>query len=292
MFRAYAVAILAAVFFSASTQASPNKGVVRSVRGGSAEISNDSGKSWKKAAVGMPIAAHSAIKTDASAVVDVFLGDNGPVVRVNPSSQLGFDKLDVQDAGIEKVIETQLDLKSGRILGNVKKMAAASKYEVKTPHGVAGIRGTEYSISADGTVSVVSGTVVVVYIVDNVPQPPITISQGNQTSPPTSNGGTAQIVQSTVTPGDIAQINVGIAPRAGGGYTLTLDDGKTLTFDANGKLVGPIDETGGTVNLVTPDPKVQPNPNRIADEISPIQPSTGNSGSANSISGGGFPTGS
>jgi len=252
MFKGYAVALLAVLFFSASAQATANKGVVRAVRGGSAEISSDKGKSWKKAAVGMAIAANSAIKTDSTAVVDVFLGDNGPVVRVNPNSQLGFDKLDVQNSGIEKIIETQLDLKSGQILGNVKKMAAASKYEVKTPHGVAGIRGTEYSISADGTVSVVSGTVVVVYIIGDTPQPPITITQGNQASPPGASGQPAPIVASAITQGTIADITVGIKPTADGGYTITLDNGKVLEFDSSGNPKG--GDHGGGGPAITPGP--------------------------------------
>ena len=58
-------------------------------------------------------------------------------------------------------------LPSGTVVGGytiVKKLAATSKYEVKTPNGVAGIRGTEYSISASGDVQVVSGSIVVVYV--------------------------------------------------------------------------------------------------------------------------------
>ena len=60
--------------------------------------------------------------------------------------------------------DTSLDLKAGRILGTVKKMSAASQYEVKIPNGVAGIRGTIYNISADGVLSVISGTVVLAYV--------------------------------------------------------------------------------------------------------------------------------
>ncbi len=47
---------------------------------------------------------------------------------------------------------------------NAKKLSATSKYEVKTPSGVAGIRGTEYSISATGEVYVLDGSVVVVSV--------------------------------------------------------------------------------------------------------------------------------
>jgi hypothetical protein len=46
----------------------------------------------------------------------------------------------------------------------VKKMSAASKYEVKIPSGVAGIRGTVYDISAEGVVRVSSGSVVLAYV--------------------------------------------------------------------------------------------------------------------------------
>jgi hypothetical protein len=62
------------------------------------------------------------------------------------------------------VTETQLDLRAGKIFGNVKKMSAASKYEVKIPNGVAGIRGTIYQISADGVVQVLVGSVVIAYV--------------------------------------------------------------------------------------------------------------------------------
>jgi len=206
LFRGYAVALATAVILSVSAHASAQKGSVRAIHDGAAEISSDSGKTWRKANVGASVSAHSMIRTDATATVDVFLGDNGPVVRVTKGTTLGFDKLDAEDTGVEKVIETQLDLKNGRILGNVKKMAAASKYEVKTPNGVAGIRGTEYSISADGVVHVVSGTVVVVYIIDNVPLPPVTLTAGMQSSPPANATLAVPVVGNQVVDGDFAQL--------------------------------------------------------------------------------------
>ena len=57
-----------------------------------------------------------------------------------------------------------MDLKTGRILGIVKKMAHNSKYEIKTPNGVAGVRGTEFDVSATSVARVVSGSMVVVYV--------------------------------------------------------------------------------------------------------------------------------
>ena len=43
-------------------------------------------------------------------------------------------------------------------------MSAASRYEVKIPNGVAGIRGTFYWLSSSGVVNVVTGSVIVVTV--------------------------------------------------------------------------------------------------------------------------------
>ena len=64
------------------------------------------------------------------------------------------------ETGADMVTDTQLDLKSGHIMGNVKKMSGASRYEIKLPNGVAGIRGTIYHVWADGRIQVAEGTVV------------------------------------------------------------------------------------------------------------------------------------
>jgi FecR-like protein len=77
-------------------------------------------------------------------------------IRIFENTLLGFDKLTVTQTGAERVTETQLDLKHGRIFGTVKKLSATSKYEIKIPNGVAGIRGTIYLISSDGELSVLS----------------------------------------------------------------------------------------------------------------------------------------
>ena len=72
------------------------------------------------------------------------------VVRLWENSALGIDKISSMHTGADTVTDTQLDLKVGRVSGNVKKMSAASKYEIKLPNGVAGIRGTVYDVTAEG----------------------------------------------------------------------------------------------------------------------------------------------
>jgi hypothetical protein len=86
------------------------------------------------------------------------------VVRIWANSAMGIDKLTAMQSGADTVTETQLDLKQGRITGNVKKMSAASKYEVKLPNGVAGVRGTLFDIQAIGIVKVYVGSMVVAWV--------------------------------------------------------------------------------------------------------------------------------
>jgi hypothetical protein len=104
------------------------------------------------------------VRTGVDGQVGLFLGDNGPTVDLLDSTTLGLDRLEVERTGGEAVVETQLNLTAGTIRGEVRKLSAASKYEVKTPNAVVGIRGTRYQISANGVVHVIEGSAVVVYI--------------------------------------------------------------------------------------------------------------------------------
>lgn len=200
----FAVAV-AALLSATTTQAAPEQGkaVVRSVRG-TANYSTDRGANWRALKVGTSLNQNSVVRTAPGSNVDLFLGDNGPIVRVTEDTTLGLDRLTIDRTGVDKVIETQLDLRNGRILGNVKRLAAASKYEVKTPHGVAGIRGTRYDIRSDGTVIVTEGQVVVVYIVDGQAYT-ATGNAGDTLRPPTP--GTRQVLISPTPPNVIAEIN-------------------------------------------------------------------------------------
>ena len=156
------VAVLVGVLAFASAQAvETGKAVVRSVKGKAQYAESGA---WMALKVGQTLQPGTQVRTGNDSEVDLFLDQNGPLVRLMENTTLGLDKLCFEPTGADTVVETQLDLKSGRIVGIVKKLAATSKYEVKTPNGVAGIRGTEYSISATGDVMVATGSVVVVYV--------------------------------------------------------------------------------------------------------------------------------
>jgi hypothetical protein len=76
------------------------------------------------------------------------------VIRLMPNSALAIDKLTTVSAGADTVSDTELDLKKGTIYASVKKLSPAAQYLVKTPTGIAGVRGTQFSISLneDGTI--------------------------------------------------------------------------------------------------------------------------------------------
>jgi hypothetical protein len=85
-------------------------------------------------------------------------------VRINENTVLVIDKLSRTQTGADVVTDTEMDLKAGSILGTVKKLTPSSKYEVKIPNGVAGIRGTIYFLSASGILRVIDGSVVMAYV--------------------------------------------------------------------------------------------------------------------------------
>ncbi len=142
------------------------------------------GTEWQKLKVGDLVKPGTLIQTADKSRVDFVMGEGAQpsappaagqglgyqpaveqnMVRMWENSLLGVDKLTETQTGADVVTETQLDLRAGHIFGMVKKMSAASKYEVKIPNGVAGIRGTVYDISAEGVVKVLSGSVVLAYV--------------------------------------------------------------------------------------------------------------------------------
>ncbi|MBM3839168.1 MAG: hypothetical protein FJ398_14615 [Verrucomicrobia bacterium] len=171
--------VAVAGLMATTTEAAVGRAVVRAVRG-TAQYSLQGGE-FKTLTVGRVLGPTSIVKTGVNSGVDLFLGENGPTVRLLADTTLELKTLNIDRTGIDVVIETFLDLTTGTIQGNVKTLAAASKYEVKTPFTVCAIKGTEYQISADGTVHAITGSVVVAY---RVGQPTVTVNAGQTFVPP------------------------------------------------------------------------------------------------------------
>lgn len=211
----FGVALAATTMFTSSAQAGEGKAVVRSVRG-TAQSSVQGGE-WKPLNVNQVLGSGSAIKAGTSSSVDLFLAENGPVVRVTQDTTLELDKLSLDRAGVDVVIETQLDLKAGTILGSVKKLAAASRYEVKTPYTVCAIKGTEYQISADGVHHAITGTLLVVYTNPSTKNPTTLTVNAGQTFVPPLNPSTPNAVPTVVATGTLPATQQPAPPPPVGG---------------------------------------------------------------------------
>jgi len=185
---------LVAVLAQANAETVAQKITVLKVTGSARYMTG--GSAWMPLSRGDVLQPGTVIETAAKSTVDIAMGDTqgtvsgaaSPIsmpgtgggggadsgakantVRIYESSVLSVDKLTVDKTGMDEVSETQLDLRAGRILGNVKKLSAASRYEVKIPNGVAGIRGTTYIFDATtGNIFVLSGEVDISYVVGGV----------------------------------------------------------------------------------------------------------------------------
>ena len=171
---------LAGFTLDARAEAKEGKAVVAAIRGG-ATFSPAIGSNFEPLKVGAVLKAGATVKTDATSEVDLDLGPNGNGLRVKPGSTLTITKLTFENTGLDVISDTQLDLKSGNLIGSIKKLSSTSKYEVKTATGVAGIRGTSFQIYSDGSVTVTEGSVSINYYPPGATTPTVFIVNAGET---------------------------------------------------------------------------------------------------------------
>jgi hypothetical protein len=164
---------------------------------GEGRYSPDNGTTWHPLVVGQALGPGNVLQSVGDSKVDLVLGDRiaarivpapdkvGPapdtavrglisykavasqnVIRLLRDTVLAIDKLSVSDSGVDAVIDTELDLRQGTIFGSIKKLSAASQYTIKTPNGIAGIRGTTFILSASGAITVTDGSCVISAVVN------------------------------------------------------------------------------------------------------------------------------
>lgn len=156
--------------FLAHGQTVPGKAEVRAIAGSATySVLGTPGQPLK---VGMTLTAGTTIKTGPDSTVDLFLGNSAGVVRIAEKSTLSLDKLALTDTGADTAIEVQLNLPDGEMFFNVNKISQASRYEIKVPHGVAGIRGTSGRARSDSSWVLLNGMLIFVYAPPNGTQTP------------------------------------------------------------------------------------------------------------------------
>jgi len=178
----FAAVFVIALFFGVPCQAKA-EGVPQVVRvlqvKGHARCSTDN-KTWQPLKKDDVLPPGVMIQTAPKSAVDLQLGDenaaptsidspNGGIatpeelkantIRVYENSVLTVGALASVRAG--ETSETQLDLRTGRIMGAVRKTATASRYEIKFSKGVAGIRNGVYLLNSSGLLDVLYGTALV-----------------------------------------------------------------------------------------------------------------------------------
>jgi hypothetical protein len=184
-FARFSLACAVALTLSAAVaQAESVAAKITSVKG-SAEYSTD-GQNWQPVSSGMTVQPGTILRTAAGSQVDVLLsaakvvGTTEPVmgsliyfpesgseqanmVRLLESTVVSIDTLTETRTGMQIVSDTQLDLRKGSMFFSVKKLAAGSNFEIKTPKAVAGVRGTLGWCNADGVVRLIRGILVETY---------------------------------------------------------------------------------------------------------------------------------
>lgn len=168
---------------------------VDAVRAGAAHYSTD-GVTWNEVKKGVVLQPGATIKTDTLGVVDLYLGRNGPFLRVTPDTTVVLTTLNVDRGAGETIITTELGLRAGKLQGVVRKMSAASRYEVVTPVGVVGIRGTKYQVSARGEFSVLEGAGYVRYNAPGATAPTEFQVREGYTFEPTLNNNKGGLIES------------------------------------------------------------------------------------------------
>jgi len=149
------------------------KAIVRS-KHGEIEVANDG--VIRPMSVNMELPAGTIIKTSNDA--EAYLQVNGftSTVKLVPNTVAEINRMEQRGEFAGGDSYTVLTLKIGSILGSVRKISADSLYEIRTPNGVARIRGTDFQIAAtptkDGkfrvTYTSVTGQIVVSAMVNGV----------------------------------------------------------------------------------------------------------------------------
>ena len=148
------------------------KATVRSVHG-QVNYQEASG-SWVPLKINDELDAGVKIRTiGADAYTDLSVNGVSSAVRITGDAAWPYPKSDRIGTTRDADTETTLDLTTGSILGNVKKISANSHYEIKTPHGVAGVRGTNVQVTVTpagvSTFTSIQGQLLVSAVIDNLP---------------------------------------------------------------------------------------------------------------------------
>ena len=177
----------------------------------------DNGNGAVALAPGAEISSGSVVTTSPESEVVLKIGSS--VLRIFGSTTVSLDRLNEEATTAGVVIDTQLDLRDGKIAGAVAKFASAlSKFEIKVPTGVVSVDGssnaTSFYVAAPDDIRIIQGSGIFVYNRDGVVSS-ARIDGGSRFASST----TAQSVQ-TMTEAEVSQTAV-VTPETSAVSTVT-----------------------------------------------------------------------
>jgi hypothetical protein len=221
------------------------KATVRSVHGTVEYLDNSV---WLPVRPNMKFDAGITIRTGSDGMADLSVNGFSSAVRITNNTTLQIPTMTYVGTAREGDTTTMLNLVSGSVLGNVKKITKNSRYEIMTPHGVAGVRGTDFGVSAiltedhkwTVTFNSITGTITVSAVINGV-----TVTH-------TLTTGTSWVIGENPKP---------MTPEA--------------IQAAQSEILNLVTAINNIINLLTPHlPNVNqagPNPNSPANPVTPFQ---------------------
>ena len=113
---------------------------------GQAEYQKMGASDWAKLEIGMVLSEGDAVKTapKSEVVMDLKGANKTAQITVRQSSKFVFKTF--QHDSASQVDTTLLDISLGAVLVKAEKLVGSSKFEVKTPTSIVGIRGTTFEV--------------------------------------------------------------------------------------------------------------------------------------------------
>lgn len=139
------IGVFAFAFFSTSAQAQQVYGELKVVKG---DVSIKSGRDMKvtKAAIGMRVFPSDTIKTGKDSRAKILMVDKNEI-NISPESEIVLQKYVYDPAAGKK--DVLLNVLTGKVRSKVEQKydGTTTKFQVKTPSAVAGVRGTDFLTS-------------------------------------------------------------------------------------------------------------------------------------------------
>lgn len=162
LFKSTALAALVVAFTFATNASAADNDILVTAVGGNVVYSTGGG-----AFVPLPVGTHlhrgDVIKTGPSSHADLEVGQSVGVIQITPETTFGITEATFNQTPADTVTATEFDLSTGAIYAKINKLAKASRYEIKTPKGIAGVRGTTIYLTANGDLTVGEGTAGIAY---------------------------------------------------------------------------------------------------------------------------------